>query len=86
MREKKRAPSLTEIFQDTRRNATCSARQCAASIVFATVVKSGKTMPFDAPLLPVDARDVDGRIFEKVDLVESHFASCVAARQFRRAR
>ena len=75
----------TEIFADTRAHATC--RGCSAPIVFAEIVKSGKRMPFDLPLVALKTRHDDGhRLIEEVDLGESHFASCRLARDFRTKR
>ena len=76
----------TEIFADTRTHANC--RGCDAPIVFAEIVKSGKRMPFDLPLVALQTRHEEAthRLIETVDLGESHFASCKAASQFRRAR
>lgn len=74
-----------EIFADSRAHATC--RGCGAPIVFAQVVKSGKQMPFDRPLVALRTRHDDGhRLIEEVDLGESHFASCKNADRFRKAR
>lgn len=75
----------TEIFANTRMRANC--RGCHAPILFAQVVKSGKQMPFDLPLVALTTRhDEAMRLIEEVDLGESHFASCKNADRFRKAR
>lgn len=75
----------TEIFAETRNAAKC--RGCGASIVFAQVVKSGRSMPFESPLVALTTRLDDGqRLIEAVDLGASHFAHCAQADRFRKAR
>ena len=76
----------TEIFADTRTHATC--RGCEAPIVFAEIVKSGKRMPFDHPLVALQTRHEEAtrRLIESVDLGTSHFASCRNADRFRSQR
>jgi hypothetical protein len=73
----------TEIYADTRGHAKC--RGCDAPIVFAEIVKGGKRMPFDLPLVALRTRHDDGgRLIEEVDLGENHFASCPRSATFRR--
>lgn len=75
----------TEIYADTRGHANC--RGCDAPIVFAEIVKGGKRMPFDHPLVALRTRhDAGGRLVEEVDLGTSHFGSCKNADRFRRPR
>lgn len=78
----KASPTI-EIYADTRGERQC--RSCDQRIVFAQIVKGGKVMPFDAPLVALRTRhDADRRLIEEVDLGESHFATCPKANQFRR--
>lgn len=83
--EMERVTKTTEIYADTRVHANC--RGCEAPIVFAELVKGGKRMPFDLPLVALTTRHDDGgRLVESVDLGESHFATCRNADRFRTAR
>jgi hypothetical protein len=73
----------TEIYADTRGPARC--RGCNAEIVFAENVKTGRRMPYDAPLVALRTRhDESMRMIEEVDLKDSHFATCPDAKRFRR--
>lgn len=74
----------TLIYPTTRRLATC--RACQKSIEFVQVVKSGKVMPFLAPVTPVATHRQETptgpRELWEVDLATSHFADCPAAARF----
>jgi hypothetical protein len=74
----------TEIYSDTRKPGTCRGRSCGAAIVFATIVKSGKTMPFSGDPVALKTRHEDAthRLIETVDLGASHFADCPDAKKF----
>lgn len=75
----------TEIYSDTRRQAQCSGPHCGKAILFAEIVKSGKTMPFSDPdLVALSTRHEMGtnRVIETVDLAESHFVDCPDAKRF----
>lgn len=77
-----------DIWADSKGHARC--RSCHAPIVWAEFRKSGKRMPFDAPLVVISAHSAETptgtRMVEVVDLAQSHFASCPNADQHRRKR
>jgi hypothetical protein len=64
----------TEIFADTRGPGKC--RSCEAAIEWAEIVRTGKRMPFNAPIVALRTRHEGGRLVEEVDLATSHFATC----------
>jgi hypothetical protein len=76
------------VWADTVRAGTCRDDRCGASITFAENVKTGKVMPFTGELVALTTeRDAgSGRQIWTVDLATSHFADCVGAAAFRRAR
>ncbi len=60
---------------------------CHRAIEFATNAKTGKAMPFDAPIVALTTKhDDDWRLLEEVDLATSHFVSCPNRDQHRRPR
>lgn len=72
-----------EIYADTRGRTRC--RSCEKPIEFAELVRGGKRMPFDAPIVALRTRhDGGGRLVEEVDLGTTHFATCPDALTFRR--
>lgn len=71
-----------EVFADTRGAAQC--RSCNDAIEWAEIVKSGKRMPFNAPIVALRTRHQDGRLVEEVDLTTSHFATCPDAKKWGR--
>ena len=78
-----------DIFQDSKGPGRC--RTCGAGIEWAEIVKSGKRMPFDAPIVVVRTQgDVlgGGRVIETVDttITRSHFETCPDADKHRRSR
>jgi hypothetical protein len=75
----------TEIYADTRSTTRC--RGCHAPIVFAEIVRTGRRMPFNEPLIALRTRHDNNsgwRLVEEVDLDTTHFATCPQARQFSR--
>ena len=74
------------IYADSRGPGRC--RSCGAAIEWAEVVASGRRMPFDGRLAPVESRQhpENGRVVEIVDLdaTTSHFATCPDAARWRR--
>lgn len=75
----------TEIYSDTRKTGICRGPNCGRTILFATIVKSGKTMPFrDPQLVALSTRHEPAtmRLIETVDLGESHFGDCPDAKRF----
>jgi hypothetical protein len=71
----------TEIFADTRGPGKC--RSCEAAIEWAEIVRSGKRMPFNAPIVALRTRHDDaGRLVEEVDLATSHFGTCPDAKKW----
>lgn len=81
--------ALIEIYADTRGKARC--RSCEARIEWATVVKSGKKMPFDGEIVPVRSYhegpdSFTGRLIEVVDttVTTSHFATCPQSDRWRK--
>ena len=78
--------ATTFVFADDRRRAT-TCRSCGRSIEFATNARTGKVMPFDAPIVALTTKHDDNRtLLEEVDLATSHFATCLDADRFRRPR
>jgi hypothetical protein len=76
----------TTVWADTLKTDVCKDASCRREIVFVQNAKTGRVMPFDAPLLPIAIDDELGRRRWTVDLAGSHFATCPGAHQFRRAR
>lgn len=72
----------TWIFADTRGPGKC--RTCEASIEWARNVRTGRAMPFDAPIVALRTQHIEGRLAEEVDLATSHFATCPDAKQHSR--
>jgi hypothetical protein len=82
--------ATTFVFADdpagARRRPT-SCRGCGRAIEFATNAKTGRVMPFDAPIMALTTKhDANGKLLEEVDLATSHFATCPKADTFRKAR
>ena len=80
---------LIDIYADTRRSGTC--RSCGAPIEWATVVKSGKALPFNAPIAPVRMQPPLYGPEREVHVVDStittaHFATCPQAAQWRQRK
>lgn len=80
---------LIEIYADTRRRGVC--RSCHAPIEWATVVNSGRSMPFNAPIVPVRTQPPlygDEREVHVVDTTRSiaHFTTCPQSTEWRKAR
>jgi len=76
----------TEIYADTRNVGTCNGRSCAKRILWATIAKSGKRMPFDdLELVALSTRLEPGthRLLETVDLAGNHWATCPDAKGFK---
>jgi len=78
---------LIEIYADTRRPGVC--RSCSAPIEWATVVKSGRAMPFNPPIDPVRIQPPLYGAEREVQVVDStitssHFATCPDAADWRR--
>jgi len=73
------------VWAYTRRRGEC--RSCHRPIDWATVVESGKNMPFDAPVQPSSTILVDDRAVEIIDTDKSpsHFATCPQASLWRRS-
>lgn len=76
---------LIEVYADTRRLGVC--RSCHAPIEWATVVKSGKAMLFNAPLVPV--RTQPALVGSAIDVIDTtrtivHFVTCPQAKDWRR--
>jgi hypothetical protein len=64
----------------------CRARECARLIEWVTTT-NGKRMPIDAPLVVESVHErLDGATLTTIDTKYSHFATCPAASQFRKAR
>jgi hypothetical protein len=79
--------ALLDIYQDSRGPGNC--RSCGARVEWAELVKSGKRMPFDAPIVTVRTQgDIlgGGRVVETVDtgVTASHFETCPDAPDWRR--
>lgn len=76
------------IYQDSKGAGRC--RSCGAAVEWAEVVKSGKRMPFDPPIVAVRTQgsvlDGEGRVVEMVDttVTASHFQTCPQAKDWRR--
>ena len=75
-----------QIYADSKGRAQCSASECRAAIEWATIVGSGKKMPFDAPIVALSTHHDPGtrRLVEVVDLDTNHWQSCPASQQFKR--
>jgi hypothetical protein len=73
-------------YADTREPGNC--RSCEAPIEFARNVKTGKRMPFNAPIvaLRTSHEPETHRLIEEVDLAQTHFATCPKARKHRTPR
>ncbi len=81
-----KAPT-TEIYADTRGISTCTGRTCGRSILWATVVKSGRKMCFDdLELVALSTRHEPDtrRLIETVALVRNHWATCADRAHFTR--
>jgi len=71
-----------EVYADTRFTTLC--RSCKADIEFGQNVKTGRSMPFNAPIVALRTRHDDAhRLIEIVDLSTSHFGSCPDANKWR---
>jgi hypothetical protein len=78
---------LIDIYADSRGLGHC--RSCGSAIEWAELVRSGKRMPFDRPLVTVRTQgDIlgGGRVTETVDtgVSSSHFETCPDAKTWRR--
>ena len=79
---------MIDVFADSRRKGVC--RSCGAQLEWATVVKSGKAMPFNPPLVVTQTQSslIGGteRAIHTVDsaVSTSHFATCPQATAWRR--
>ncbi len=75
-----------EVWAAGRNTARC--RSCNARIEWATTVKNGKKMPFDAPIVAVSTKrhPETGEAIDVVDstVTTSHFATCPDAEKHRR--
>jgi hypothetical protein len=75
-----------DIYQDSRGAGRC--RSCGAAVEWAENVKTGKRIPFDAPIVPVRTQGdvLGGLVVETVDttVTTSHFATCPQANDWRR--
>lgn len=78
----------SKIWADTIRHDTCKAASCRRPVVFAQNVKTGNYMIFDGvPAAIARERELEtGRDMWTIELTTSHFATCPAKQQFRRAR
>lgn len=78
----------SKIWSDTIRAELCKAAGCRRQIWFAQNIRTGNFMPFDVRPVPIaiETELGTGRESWLIDLASSHFASCSAAKQFRRAR
>lgn len=78
--------SRIAVYADTRRTGVC--RSCHAPIEWATVVSSGRALPFNAPIEPVEVQPslVGERTVHVVDSTRTlaHFATCPQGRQWSR--
>lgn len=72
-----------ELYADTRAPGRC--RSCKAALQWATVVESGKKLPFDADRFAVIStrRDEAGRLIERADRRTNHWATCPGATLFK---
>jgi hypothetical protein len=73
-----------DVWHASRGPGAC--RSCGARIEWATVVASGKKMPFDAPVHVVSAYERDGKVIDTIDPAKSpsHFATCPDAHKWRK--
>lgn len=63
----------------------CRASSCARAIEWVRTVATGKRMPVDHPLLVVSVRDrAHQPPITVIESSTSHFATCPAAKQFRK--
>lgn len=78
----------TKIWADTIRKKICEAPSCRQVIWLAQHPMTGNFMPFDQPPRPerIEREIETGRETWIVDFRLSHFATCPAAREFRRRR
>lgn len=70
-----------EIYGDTRRAGRC--KSCRAPLQWATVVDSGKQLPFDAERFTVIStrrEDETNRLVERADRRTTHWATCPGAK------
>lgn len=73
-----------EIYADTRRAGRC--RSCRAALQWATVVESGKTLPFNADTFAVMStrrEDETHRLIERADRRTTHWATCPGSKLFK---
>jgi len=70
------------VFADTRGRASC--RGCHRPITWATVVKSGKKMPFTGDPVALHTETIDGRRVEYLDFAANHWGTCPKAPAFKR--
>ena len=82
------AVKTTRIWGDSVRQDVCRDSRCRRVVFFAQNVKTGRFMPFDVRPAPLAVeRELEtGREMHVVDLASNHFASCIAAAGFRKAR
>lgn len=73
-------------YADTHEPGEC--RSCGKPIEFAVNVRTGKRMPFNAPIVALKTKHEDAthRVIEEVDLAQSHFVDCPNRDQHRRPR
>lgn len=77
-----------EVWAAGRNTARC--RSCNARVEWATTVKNGKKMPFDAPIVAV-ATKRHPETDEAIDVVDttvtpSHFQTCPNAPEWRKSK
>jgi hypothetical protein len=71
------------IVAASRRLGQC--RSCRAELEWATLAKSSKAMPFNAPIVTLPVLVSDGPVaWVDMDRTTSHFATCPDAEKFRR--
>jgi len=74
-----------ELYADTRRSGRC--KSCRAPLQWATVVESGKKLPFDSDRFAVIStrrEDDTGRLIERADRRTTHWATCPGAALFKK--
>lgn len=78
------ATKTIQIWADTKGKARC--RGCHAPIEWATVVASGRKMPFDGQIVALSTHHdpETRRLVEVVDLSTNHWATCSERKQFKR--
>jgi hypothetical protein len=76
----------TWVFADTVGTARCRDERCGARITWGEIVKTGKRMCFDGELvaLRTDVEQGSGPQVWEVDLADNHWATCPAAKDFKR--